>query len=444
MARFSRVAFVSVSMLLPSVAFRVKPKRKGDSSSHVSVGNKVVTLGDSYSSGVGIHRSGGSYSGGDCWQERQTTPGGRLASASGQDHVQVACSGGQIPDIHRQFDALHESNPQDFAAGWANSTILFTIGGNDIRTHSGETWPNLLTSCIMSFYGACHQKHENQIANWDQLQSSLTQLYTKVVQDAPNARIRVMGYPRLMQRKVFCMPVPGLAFGAADWADQQVDELNRRLRAAVDAVRSQNSALIQNKSETVMDKLQEKATAGGTAFVSTFEATLKRKGTPSPAPTPAPPPPPASKLDIQFVDPYMYYGRGACRVSRREVNALVLDGFSLSDSSFHPSQRGYDRYFAALEDSVGGSYPMNVAYANEATDPAELMHVLEGWDANKDGKLDMDEVLAMDVEEDNAAHKEQLRSIFVEADADGDNFLNSSEFEVFMAMSDSVDEAEGN
>ena len=87
---------------------------------------------------------------------------------------------------------------------------------------------------------------------------------------------------------------------------------------------------------------------------------------------------------------------------------------------------------------------MNVAYANEATDPAELMHVLEGWDANKDGKLDMDEVLAMDVEEDNAAHKEQLRSIFVEADADGDNFLNSSEFEVFMAMSDSVDEAEGN
>merc|ERR1719277_2293287 len=102
----------------------------------------------------------------------------------------------------------------------------------------------------MSFYGKCHKKQENQIANFDELQATLTQLYTKIAQAAPKASIRVLGYPQLLQRKLLCLPVPGLALSAADWADRQVDELNRRLRLAVASARNSTapSSLAQEAS----------------------------------------------------------------------------------------------------------------------------------------------------------------------------------------------------
>jgi len=448
-------------MFLPSVGFRVRPKKRDVARSAASKVNeqatsaatpKVFTLGDSYSSGTGIHKSGNSYEGGDCWRDVRTTPGALFSADVSQPFVNNACKGGVISDIDRQFDEIKANHPDNVATGFAGSTILFTIGGNDLRTNKGQTWPGLLTSCIMAFYGACHEKPENQIANWDFLQSEATKFYTTLAQEAPNARIRVLGYPRLLMRKVFCIAVPLLNYDAADWADRQVDELNRRLRLAVDSVRTRfnNTSLAQKRKEAGIqapeERLRQKATEKltGEAAVSALETSLSRKG-PAPAPPPPPPPPP-SNVDIEFVDVSRYFSRGACRVSKREVNSIVLDGLSLSDSSFHPSQRGYNKYYEALASSAGLMMSASMPSAmDDLPDDESFQHILEGWDTNKDGKLDVSECLAMANPGAGPGAKvssdidDQGRAFFHQADKDQDGYLNLKEFEEFSAL---VEEAE--
>lgn len=450
------------TVLLSASAFRARPNQKKQKASlEVAAGGKVVTLGDSYSSGTGIHKSGRDYEGGDCWRDWKTTPGSQFAAFEGLQGINLACKGDEVPGIKAQFDRMHAENPADAAIGWANSTILFTIGGNDLRTVKGESWPGLLKSCIMSFYGACHEKQENQIANWDQLQATLTDLYTDVVQKAPNARIRVMGYPRLMQRSLLCLPVPGLALGAADWADRQVDELNNRLLAAVNAVKATAlveldadedeeeapAALVQEAStsgNSVLDKLRQKATAklNGKASTKNLDAAVQRKGsrrrrtrrrraTPAPTPTPG--------MDLEFVDVKSYYNRGACRITRREVHSIVLDGFSLSDSSFHPSQRGYNKYYEALGNSLGRSLPP-LRTPPEIVDPDSLLNVLQGWDSNQNGTIELDEALAMMVEDNTPGVAEQLTAAFRQADTAGTGSLNLDQFENFMELFDAAAE----
>jgi len=497
---------MSLSMLLPSSGFRVQPKKRGRSQTEPAsltltsepdgleeqlrqkatakangavltaldaslsrkgdepaptptppppppkAGPKVFTLGDSYSSGTGIHKSGDSYEGGDCWRDVRTTPGAQFAADVSVPFVNNACKGGVIPDIHQQFEEIKASHPDAVESGFAGSTILFTIGGNDLQTYKGETWPGVLTSCILSFYGPCHTEQENQIANFDELQAKVTEFYTKVAQDAPNARIRVLGYPRLMQRKAFCIAVPLLNFNAADWADRQVDELNRRLRLATDEVRSKfaPTALVQETDgrQDIEDQLRQKATAKvNGAALTALDASLSRKGD-EPAPTPAPPPPPPSAVDIEFVDISSYFTRGACRVVRREVNSLVLDGFSLSDSSFHPSQRGYNRYYEALAQSAGLAVSASMpSPMDDLVDNESFQYIYEGWDTNEDGKLDISECLAMAApgagpgEAASSDIEEQGRAFFRQADKDKDDFLNLAEFEEFAALVEEAEEA---
>jgi len=443
----SRFAFASLSALLFSAtAFRARQRRKGSTKTKQASGGKVVTLGDSYSSGTGIHRNGRDYEGGDCWRDLKTTPGAQYARYEGLEFVSKACKGDEIPGILGQWDEIQANNPADAASGWAGSTILFTIGGNDLRTHKGESWPGLLKSCIMSFYGKCHKKAENQIANFDELQATLTQLYTKIAQAAPKARIRVLGYPKLLQRKLLCVPVPGLALSAADWADQQVDELNRRLRLAVAASRNSTVPLSfaeEASGSQLLDKLRQKARAQSNGTTQSLDASLMQKGSrrrrsrrrATPAPTPAPTPGPG--VDIEFVDVKRFFSRGACRVTKRDVHAIVLSGLSLSDSSFHPSQRGYNKYYDALGNSLGRTLPP-LFNPPDVRNPDDLMNVFQGWDANGDGKLDMDESLAMADEAESPEVIEQMKVFFSQADKDQDGFLNLSEFEEFMTLVDDM------
>merc|ERR1719264_912735 len=102
MSRYSCVAIMSLSLLLPSVGFRVRPKKKNHDQSATSkvsgqarstASPKVFTLGDSYSSGTGIHKSGDDYEGGDCWRDVRTTPGALLSADVSQPFVNNACKG---------------------------------------------------------------------------------------------------------------------------------------------------------------------------------------------------------------------------------------------------------------------------------------------------------------------------------------------------------------
>jgi len=285
---------------------------------------KVITLGDSYSSGTGIHRDGFDYDvefGGNptfsgisydftansehaCWMETDTTPGPRYASLMGQESVFLGCGGAQLPHVNSQLDYLLAKYPVDRANNFQGSTFLFTIGGNDIRTNDGKTWPELLEHCIKLPFKGCHKKSENHITNFAAIQSSLTAFYTRLAIEASGAKIRVLGYPKMMQRDPGCGSVTGVSRNEADWIDVQCVNLNNSLIAAVNSVKASYAS-----------------------------------------------------VDIEFVNVYNYLTVGACGdgPNNRHVNDKILHSYwpwKTSDSSFHPSQLGYNKYYDALLNSL--------------------------------------------------------------------------------------------
>jgi lysophospholipase L1-like esterase len=290
---------------------------------------RVVTLGDSYSSGTGIHRNASDYDdhgpraqtfapstrlgNSDCSRELDETPGPRLAARLGAESVFIACAGAVIDDIANQVDAA------DIPDNGAGTILTMTIGGNDLRTVRGENWPDTLVRCITS--RGCDGSSKNQIGNLGQLRAELTGVYMAIGARYPDISVRVLGYPRLMQSDRWCEGVTGFSRGESNWVDDQVDRLNAVIAAAV------RSAAYR--------------TGADLAFVSVVE---------------------------------QFDNHGACRFWQRDryVNDAVFgetlersmtasgrvrehwdDGpLTISGASFHPSSKGYDAYFEALSASV--------------------------------------------------------------------------------------------
>lgn len=291
---------------------------------------RVVTLGDSYSSGQGIHADASDYDqhgppahsfssstrlgASACHRELDTTPGARLAAELGASSSMVACAGADADDIENQLDAAR------IEGNGAGTLLAITIGGNDVRTERGERWPDVLFDCIFSF--RCHRDGGNRIANLDDVEADLTSVFTAIGDRYPGAVVRVLGYPRLMQRERWgCPGVTGVGRSEADWIDDRVDDLNGAIEGAADAARL--------------------ATGADIGFVSVVDE---------------------------------FDNHGACRFWQRDryVNdrvtgqtysrrlgddGVVVDRYTdtvvtVSGASFHPSQKGYDAYGRALAASI--------------------------------------------------------------------------------------------
>ena len=290
---------------------------------------RVVTLGDSYGSGTGIHSDASDYDDqgpanhsftkserlghSACLRELDETPGPRLADELGVDSVFVACAGAVIAEFSNQVEAA------DIPDDGGGTLVNVIIGGNDLRSVRGENWPEVLVRCITSSH--CHQSDSNQLSNLDSVHSDLLEIYRALGEEFPEVSVRVLGYPRLMQSDRWCEGVTGVSRAEADWIDDQVDRFNARIGSAVGMARVQTGADIR--------------------FVSV-----------------------ADEFD----------NHGACRFWQRDryVNDLVIgetlrrsmtaggdvqnhwnDGvLNISSSSFHPSKKGYDAYFSALAASL--------------------------------------------------------------------------------------------
>lgn len=289
---------------------------------------RVVTLGDSYSSGSGIHRHASSYDdhgpelhsfdrstrlgSSACQRELDETPGPRLAERLGAESVFIACAGAVIGEIPAQLRAA------DIPGDGTGTLVTLTIGGNDLRTERGENWPDALVRCITS--AGC-DRPSNAMANLGEIRRALTETYTDIGQRYPGIVVRVLAYPRIMQSDRFCEGVTGISRAEADFIDAQVDALNDQISTA-------------------------------TAFASSWTG-----------------------ADIEFVPVIDEFdNHGACRFWQRDryVNDAVFgdslrrsrlaDGtvrnhwndspINFSTASFHPSSKGYDAYLDALAASV--------------------------------------------------------------------------------------------
>jgi hypothetical protein len=290
---------------------------------------RVVTLGDSYSSGSGIHRNASSYDdhgpeahsfdpstrlgSSACQRELDETPGPRLAAQLGAESVFIACAGAVIGEIPNQVRAAH------IPGDGGGTLVTMTIGGNDLRTVRDENWPDALVRCITSAH--CHESSKNQMANLDDIRKRLVETYQAIGEQYPDITVRVLGYPRLMQGNGRCDGVTGISGDEADWIDEQVDLLNHEIEVATARARGWTGA------------------------------------------------------DIRYVDVADEFdNHGACRFWQRDrfVNDAVFgdtfrrsqladgtiqehwtDGpLNVSTASFHPSSKGYDAYLVALRASL--------------------------------------------------------------------------------------------
>jgi len=140
-----------------------------------------VALGDSYSSGVGTR----SYidDGTECQRSTFAYPS-LIAAQRGYALDFRACSGATIPDV---------TNTQLGALSAATNYVTISVGGNDAG------FADVLTECATPWWaGDCDGAIDQAQAYINnQLPGALANLYASIGSLAPNAKVVVVGYPRI-------------------------------------------------------------------------------------------------------------------------------------------------------------------------------------------------------------------------------------------------------
>jgi lysophospholipase L1-like esterase len=173
-----------------------------------------VALGDSYAAGLG---AGGTIaSTGSCERSSKAYPALWRRAHDPASYVSRACSGATTEDVRaRQLGALRPET----------TLVSVTAGGNDVG------FGPVMRACATSGSGTC-------VADVDaaektmrtQLPGHLDTLYAAIRRGAPNARVVVVGYPRLYHVGVWwCL---GLTDTARSKINEAANVLDRVIAAA--------------------------------------------------------------------------------------------------------------------------------------------------------------------------------------------------------------------
>ena len=300
MIRSSRAVVAVATAVLASLVAAITAAPVGANSSAI---HHVVQLGDSYSAGYGVLSNYRAASAGECLQagyfDSQVVPGGRLATQIGASYEFQACGGAEVDDVVQQFRTALPTIEGD----GTGTLIVFTAGGNDLRSQRGEMWPDLLQRCIL-WDLSCEKRSLNRVGNMGTVKSRMTALVDEIAVSAPGATVRVLGYPELMQRTPGCWGVTGVDRNEADFLDSIARDLNDNLESAVTEVANNRG------------------------------------------------------VDMQWVDVEAAFDdHGACQTSwsgQRYVNDTVFVPWSVTvaSNSFHPTANGYTAYSQQLNASL--------------------------------------------------------------------------------------------
>ncbi len=122
-----------------------------------------------------------------------------------------------------------------------------TIGGNDVRTENGLTWPKAIRECLEhDIREDCHiadpKNYTLSKESLDGIRFNLTQTLVQMGLQWPDSTIVVLGYPRLLQPLVLsnippfalaCPGMTGISGGEALFFDDQAGRLNSAVADAI-------------------------------------------------------------------------------------------------------------------------------------------------------------------------------------------------------------------
>ncbi|WP_353952776.1 SGNH/GDSL hydrolase family protein [Knoellia sp. S7-12] len=209
MTTIAKIGLLAASAAAGSLLFAAAPAQAASS---------YVALGDSYSSGTGTR----SYinDGTECLRSTKAYPS-LIAAAKGYALNFRACSGAKVADVtNTQLSALTSSTTH----------VSISIGGNDAG------FADVLTECAMPGWASnCNGKidgAQNYINNV--LPGQLSTLYTSIRSKAPNARVVVVGYPRIFQGED-CNAFTWFSPAEETRLNQMADLINAKTSAAAGA-----------------------------------------------------------------------------------------------------------------------------------------------------------------------------------------------------------------
>ncbi|SDS17440.1 GDSL-like Lipase/Acylhydrolase family protein [Jiangella sp. DSM 45060] len=176
----------------------------------------VITLGDSYSSGLG---AGGYLD--DC--DRTPRAWNNLIFGDAvSDRTLLACSGARIAEVTQQVRQL-EAIP-----GAGDRLITVTVGGNDAG------FADELVNCLVSFL-SCTRREAELATLITSLHQPLVQLYDAVQAAAPGDEVIVGGYPMLVPDPAVRSDCPALTGLLSDSERQMIRRLGVLLNDVIDA-----------------------------------------------------------------------------------------------------------------------------------------------------------------------------------------------------------------
>jgi lysophospholipase L1-like esterase/Flp pilus assembly pilin Flp len=139
----------------------------------------------------------------------------------------VACSGAELNELQHPNGGQSGEDAQEDALGDDTSLVTFSIGGNDMG------FADILKDCVIDG-STCEQQNE---ATFQRLLESkkqeLIDTYRRIREKAPNARIIVVGYPRLFPSDPSDNYRDLLFADDQRWMNEKADELNDMLLQAV-------------------------------------------------------------------------------------------------------------------------------------------------------------------------------------------------------------------
>jgi lysophospholipase L1-like esterase len=198
---------------------------------------RYVALGDSFTAGPLIPNQHGSPIG--CLRSDHNYPSllaGRLQPAT---FVDVSCSGADTTDMTTAQGVTLGTNPPQFDAITADTTLVSVgIGGNDIgytgifETCAELSFNNPFGSPCKSHFGG--QLDQRIAATAPKIAAVLRGIHER----APQARLLVVGYLRLLPSGRGCWPVVPIAWGDVPF----VDGVERAFNAMLADQASQNGA----------------------------------------------------------------------------------------------------------------------------------------------------------------------------------------------------------
>ncbi|MFT3901039.1 MAG: SGNH/GDSL hydrolase family protein [Gordonia sp. (in: high G+C Gram-positive bacteria)] len=213
------------------------PGDDGPAPSAAPVGARYAHLGDSYAAGSGIDPIIPD-SPAMCLRS-QLNFGQLLAKArgyTGADFADSSCGAATTANV-TATDQYFGVPPQVEVLGPRTELVTLMIGGNDDRL-----FLDVVSDCG-SVAGSdptgdpCRRGHRGEFDERidDVVAPAVDDAVATVRERAPNAKLLVVGYPRLLPADHGCYPQVGVASGDVAYVNELLQRVNRALRAAAEA-----------------------------------------------------------------------------------------------------------------------------------------------------------------------------------------------------------------